>query len=156
MRAFPAHVVGLWATGNAALSLGMIAYGSSPLPVLLHLGGSVLVAVFGVAVMIAFRRQGVEPQLRVAHRSVAALALGVVALVIGVAACYGPWVLIALPYPVFTALVMLRRERLPAGADGPPRPYELPVERPPSSQEVREEALEVAHARTRRRRGEAT
>ena len=156
MRAFPAHVVGLWAVGNAALALGIIAYGGGPIPVLLHLGGSVLVAVYGVAVLIAFRRRGVGPQLRTAYRSVAAMAAGALALVLGATAAYGWWVLALAPYPALVLLVMLRRERLPADASGITRPREVPVARPPTTQEVRDEALEIAHARTRRRRGEAT
>lgn len=155
-RAFPAHLVGLWATGNAALALGIIAYGGGPLPVLLHLGGSALVAAFGVAVMISWRRHGVAPALRTASRSLAALAVGVLALVLAVTAVYGPWVLALAPYPALLALVMLRRERPPVDATAVSRPREVPVERPATSQEVRAEAIEAAHARKRRRRGEAT
>jgi hypothetical protein len=156
MRAFPAHLVGLWATGNTALALGIIAYGEWSFAVLLHLGGSALVAVYGLAVLVAWRRHGVGPPSRVAYRSVAALAAGIVVLVVAVAAVYGWWALVLAPYPTVVALVMMRRERLPAGEAGTPPSVEVPVERPPTRVEVRAEALEMAHARKRRRRGEAT
>lgn len=159
-RAFPAHVVGLWATGNAALALGILAYGggsfSVAFPVLLHLGGSVLVAVFGLAVMVSLRRHGVAPALRTASRSLAAMAIGVLAVVFAVTVVYGPWALALAPYPALVAVVMLWRERPPPDATAVSRPREVPVERPSTSREVRAEALEAAHARKRRRRGEAT
>lgn len=159
-RAFPAHVVGLWATGNAALALGIIAYGgggfSVAFPVLLHVVGSALVAVFGLAVMISWRRRGVAPALRTATRSLAALAIAVLAVVFAVTVVYGPWVLALAPYPALVAVVMLWRERPPADAGAVSQPREVPVERPATSREVRSEALEAAHARKRQRRGEAT
>lgn len=156
MRALPAHVVGLWATMNTALALGIIAYSGDLFPILVHVGGSALVAGFGLAVLLAWRRHAVGPQLRVAYRSVAALATGVFALVMAGTAVYGLWVLVLAPYPALVAVVMAFRERLPTVAAGVTRPQKLPVDRPPTPQEVRAEALEVAHARTRRRRGEAT
>lgn len=156
MRAFPAHVVGLWAIGNAALALGILAYGGGPVPVLLHLGGSALVAAFGVAVLVSWQRRGVGPPLRAAYRSVAALAIGVLGLVLALTWVYGPWVLALAPYPALVAVVMVRRERLPDGATDVHGAREVPVERPPTTREVREDALEIAHARKRRRRGEAT
>jgi hypothetical protein len=155
IRAFPAHVVGLWATGNAALALGILAYGGGPFPVLVHLGGSALVAGFGLAVLVAWRRHGVGPQLRTAYRSVSAMAAGALALVLGATVVYGWWVLALAPYPALVLVVALRRERLPAVADVD-RPRAVPVPRPETPREVREDALEIAHARKRRRRGEAT
>lgn len=156
MRAAPAHVVGLWAVGNAALALGVLAYGGGPFPVLLHLGGSALVAAFGVAVLVSWSRRGVGPQTRTAYRSIAALATGVLALVLALTWVYGAWVLALAPYPALVAVVMVRRERLPADATDVSQPREVPVERPATTHEIREEALEIAHARKRRRRGEAT
>jgi hypothetical protein len=156
MRAVPAHVVGLWAIGNAALALGILAYGGGPFPVLLHLGGSALVAAFGVAVLVSWRRRGVGPQLRTAYRSIAALAAGILGLLLALTWVYGPWVLALAPYPALVVVVMVRRERLPADVSDVDHPREVPVERPTTTHEVREEALEIAHARKRRRRGEAT
>jgi hypothetical protein len=155
MRAFPAHVVGLWATGNAALALGIIPYHEWSFAVLLHLASAGLVALYGLAVMIAWRRHGVGPQLRTAYRSVAALAAGVLVLVLAGTTVYGWWVLALAPYPALVLVLTLRRERLPAGAHVG-RPREVPVARPETPREVREDALEIAHARKRRRRGEAT
>lgn len=160
----PAHIVGLWATLNAALAGVILFYDDplSPLPVVLHLTGTTLVTVFGVAVLVTMRRRGTAPQLRLPYRSVAALASGVVALLLGLAWVYGAWVLALVPYPLLVAVVMVRRERLPAdtagprGAPGVPTPQPVPVDRPATTAEVRAEALEIAHEQRRRRRGEAT
>jgi hypothetical protein len=160
VKGAPAHVVGLWATLNAALALAIIPYGDWVLAVLLHVVGSALVAVFGIAVLVSLRRRGAGPELRLPYRSVAALAAGAVVLVLALTTVYGWWVLVLLPYPLAVALVAARRERLPAdAADGTGEidtPQRVPVERPATTDEVRAEALGIAHAQQRRRRGEAT
>lgn len=162
--AAPGHVVGLWATLNAALSLVILFYDPrDPLPLVLHLLGAMLVTIFGVAVLVTLRRRGTGPQLRLPYRSVAAGATGVVALVLCFSWVYGVWVLALLPYPLVVAVVMaVRGERLSAAAADAPgvpalrAPRSVPVDRAPTSDEVRDRALEIHHAQQRRRRGEAT
>ena len=153
----PAHVVGLWATLNVALTLVLPLYDEWPFALVLHLLAAGVVTVFGLAVLVAARRRGVGPPLRVPYRSVAALATGALGLVVAMAVVWGWWVLVLAPYPLLVLLTTLRSERVPADATGPltsPRP--VPVDRPPTNREVRAEALENAHARKRARRGEAT
>jgi hypothetical protein len=161
--AAPAHVVGLWATLNAALALAILIYDPGPLPVVLHLLGTTLVTIYGVAVLLTLRRRGTGPQLRLPYRSVAAGATGVAVLVLCLAWVYGVWVLALLPYPLVVAVIMaVRGERLSAAsadASGVPAlraPQSVPVDRAPTSDEVRDRALEIHHAQQRRRRGEAT
>jgi hypothetical protein len=161
--AAPAHVVGLWATLNASLSLVILFYDPGPLPVVLHLLGTTLVTIYGVAVLVTLRRRGTGPQLRLPYRSVAAGATGVAVLVLCLAWVYGAWLLALLPYPLVVAVIMaIRGERLPAAAAdaaGVPAlrvPRAVPVDRAPTGDEVRDRALEIHHAQQRRRRGEAT
>jgi lysylphosphatidylglycerol synthetase-like protein (DUF2156 family) len=154
----PAHIVGLWATLNLALTLVLPVYDEWSFALVLHLLASGVVAVFGIAVLVAIRRRGIGPELRLPYRSVAALATGALGLVVALAVVWGWWVLVLAPYPLVVVLLTLRSERVPAGADtGPLRtPRPVPVDRPPTTREVRAEALENAHARKRARRGEAT
>lgn len=160
--AAPAHVVGLWATLNAALAGVLIVYGEWAMPVVLHFVGTTLVTVFAIAVLVSMRRHGTGPQLRLPYRSVAALATGVVVLLLALAWVFGLWFLALVPYPLVVALVMVRRERLPADTAGPRgatalrAPQPVPVDRPETTEEVRAQALEIHHAQQRRRRGEAT
>lgn len=165
MGAAPAHLVGLWATLNAALACVIVLYDPplGPLPLVLHLVGTTLVTIYGIAVLVTLRRRGSGPQLRLPYRSVAAGATGVVALVLGLAWVYGVWLLALLPYPLVVAVVMaVRGERLPAAAadaSGAPAlraPRSVPVDRAPTDDEVRARALEIHRAQQRRRRGEAT
>jgi hypothetical protein len=51
--AAPAHVVGLWATLNAALAGVLIVYGEWAMPVVLHFVGTTLVTVFAIAVLVS-------------------------------------------------------------------------------------------------------
>ncbi|MDD7968037.1 hypothetical protein [Actinomycetospora lemnae] len=160
----PAHIVGLWATLNAALAGAIVLYVEPlfPLPLVLHLVGAALVTIFGVAVLVAGRRGGAGPQLRLPYRSVAALAGATVALLLALTWVFGLWVLALVPYPLLVAVVMVRRERLPvdattqAGAPGTRSPVPVPVERPLTTPEVCARALEIHHAQQRRGRGEAT
>lgn len=154
----PAHIVGLWATLNVALTLVLPVYDEWPFALVLHLLATGLVAAFGVAVLVAVRRRGLGPQLRLPYRSVAALAAGALGLVVALSVVWGWWLLVLAPYPLIALLVTVRSERMPADAGpGPPRrPQPVPVDRPATNREVRAEALESAHARKRARRGEAT
>lgn len=155
------HVVGLWATLNLVLALGLIAYDGSPFVIGLHVAAVVLVAGFGLAVRGAARRGAVGPQLRQPYRSLAAASAGTTAFVIAWGAAYGTWLWILAIYPVIVTILLVGRERLPrqageASPDQLARPREVPVERPPDPATARRRGLEIAHRRRRRRRGEAT
>lgn len=132
----PSHaVVGGWAAGNLVLAL-ILVFAFRPagfLEQLLYIWSSAIVAVFGLAVLLAARTDRVGTQQRQPRRATAGVfaALGVAVGLTGFA--YGWWLSVIAFYPLVLAAWLLRGERLhrrarpwPAALDetepaGPPR-----------------------------------
>jgi hypothetical protein len=86
------------------------------LPFFLYIGGSALVAVFGLAVLLAVRAGRVGAQQRQPRRASAAV-FAVIGVALGLAGfAYGWWLSVFAFYPLALAAWVLRGERLPRGA----------------------------------------
>jgi hypothetical protein len=109
----PSHgVVGTWAAGILVLALIHLAFRPRPLPFFIFIGGSAVVAGFGLAVLLAVRtgRDGV--QCRQPRRASAAVvaALGAAMGLSGFA--YGWWLSVLAVYLLGVAAWLVRGERL--------------------------------------------
>lgn len=113
----PSHgVVGAWAAGILVLALIHLAFRPRPLPFFIFVGGSAVVAGFGLAVLLAMRAGYDGPQRRQPRRARAAVvaALGAAMGLTGFA--YGWWLSVLGIYLLFVAAWLLRGERLHRGA----------------------------------------
>jgi hypothetical protein len=128
-------VVGAWTAGNGVLAGIMLGFRPQPISMLLWLFNLLLLSGFGLAVVLALRaRRGVGTTVRMPVRSTAAVFTAIGLTVAGLALAYGwLWLLVAI-YPLVTAAVLVRGERVPTGArpepaalDGmPPAPNPRP------------------------------
>jgi hypothetical protein len=113
----PSHgVVGAWAAGNLVLALVHLAFRPRPLPFFIYIGGSAVVAGFGLAVLLAMRAGHDGPQRRQPRRASAAVvaALGAAMGLTGFA--YGWWLSVLGVYLLGVAAWLVRGERLRPGA----------------------------------------
>lgn len=111
----PAHVVGAWACGLLVLALVLLVFVRHLAVFVMFLAATGLVALFGLAVLLAGRADGEHTvQRRQPRRATAAVfaALGCGVAATGLA--YGWVVALLAVYPFGVALWMLRGERLPA------------------------------------------
>ena len=117
IRLKPAHaVVGAWAAANLVLALVHLGFHPRSLPFFLYIGGTAVVAGFGLAVLLAVRAGRVGAQQRQPRRASAAV-LAVIGVALGLAGfAYGWWLSALAFYPVALAAWVLRGERLPRGA----------------------------------------
>lgn len=121
----PSHaVVGGWAAGNVVLALVLLAFSPAPLPVLLYIAATALVAGFGMAVLLAVRAGRVGAQRQQPRRASAAV-FAVLGLAVGLTGfAFGWWFSVFALYPLGLAAWLLRGERLPPGA----RPWPVALE----------------------------
>lgn len=121
----PSHaVVGGWAAGNVVLALVLLGFGpfefsTGALPFLLYIAATVIVASFGLAVLVAVRSGRVGAQRRQPRRASAAV-FAVLGLAVALTAfSYGPygwWLALLGLYPLGLAAWLVRGERLRPGA----------------------------------------
>jgi hypothetical protein len=108
--------LGGWVAANGVLAGLLFIYHPEPISVALYASALVLVAGFGVAVLVASRRGRVGAQLRMPVRGTSAALAAVGVLLIGLGLVYG-WVLALIGLvPLLASPVAARRER--ARADG--------------------------------------
>ncbi|MBN9110841.1 MAG: hypothetical protein J0I34_18925 [Pseudonocardia sp.] len=109
-------VVGAWTAGNGVLAGLMLGFRAQPISMLLWLFDLVLLSGFGLAVVVALRSgRGVGTSVRMPVRSTAAVFTALGLTVAGLSLAYGwMWLLVAL-YPLATAAVLVRGERVAAG-----------------------------------------
>jgi hypothetical protein len=116
MKLKPTHaVVGAWAAANLVLALVHLGFHPRSLPFFLYIGGTAVVAGFGLAVLLAVRAGRVGTQQRQPRRAGAAV-LAVIGVALGLAGfAYGWWLSALAFYPLALAAWVLRGERLPRG-----------------------------------------
>ena len=109
----PSHgVVGAWAAGILVLALIHLAFRSRPLPFFIFVGGSAVVAGFGLAVLLAVRT-GRDGHQRRQPRRASASVVGALGTAMGLTGfAYGWWLSVLGIYLLGVAAWLVRGERL--------------------------------------------
>lgn len=110
-------VVGAWAAANLALGLIILGFTPArPLQFFAHIGGTLMVAIFGLAVLLAVRTGHVGAQQRQPRRATAAV-IAALACAVGLSGfAYGWWLSMFGVYLLGVAAWLVRGERLRGGA----------------------------------------